>query len=149
MSENQADKNELAEQEFSLHPQLAADCLEIGDWPLCRLLRMNDRTYPWLILVPRRAGMREIIDLPRADQARLMEEIAVASDVLRRETGADKLNVAALGNAVPQLHVHVIGRFTTDPAWPRPIWGVVPPAPLDDTAESERLKWRAALFAAQ
>lgn len=135
----------MSETEFTLHPQLAADCLEIGDWPLCRLLRMNDSTYPWLILVPRRPAIREIIDLERSDQIRLMEEIALASAALRRETGAHKLNVAALGNAVPQLHVHVIARFTTDSAWPRPIWGVQPPVPLGAAADSERARWRAAL----
>jgi diadenosine tetraphosphate (Ap4A) HIT family hydrolase len=121
---------------FALHPQLSADTLQIGDWPLCRLLRMNDRNYPWLILVPRAAGIREIIDLSEVDQQRLMTEIGRASRVLRNLVAADKLNVAALGNAVPQLHVHVIARFTTDPAWPRPIWGVNPPAPFG-TAEAE------------
>jgi diadenosine tetraphosphate (Ap4A) HIT family hydrolase len=136
----------MSETEFTLHPQLAADCLDIGDWPLCRLLRMNDRTYPWLILVPRRAGIREIIDLAGPDRARLMEEIAAASETLRRETGAHKLNVAALGNAVPQLHVHVIARFTTDPAWPRPIWGIQPPLPLGDEADRECVRWQAALL---
>lgn len=134
----------MGEHDFSLHPQLAADCLVIGDWQLCRLLRMNDRTYPWLILVPRRGGIREIVDLDPPDRARLMEEIAAASELLRRETRAEKLNVAALGNAVPQLHLHVIARFASDPAWPRPIWGVTPPEPLAD-AEAERRKWQAVL----
>ncbi|WP_374309035.1 HIT domain-containing protein [Dongia sp.] len=131
---------------FALHPQLSADTLQIGDWPLCRLLRMNDRNYPWLILVPRAAGIREIIDLSEVDQQRLMTEIGRASRVLRNLVAADKLNVAALGNAVPQLHVHVIARFTTDPAWPRPIWGVNPPAPFGtDEAEAELARLRSAL----
>lgn len=139
----------MAEGEFSLHPQLAADCLDLGDWPLCRLLRMNDRTYPWLILVPRIAGVREIIDLAEADQMRLMQEIAQASKVLKRVTEADKLNVAALGNAVPQLHVHVIARFTRDAAWPKPIWGVVPPDAFTEDTMAETAKWRRALLPGQ
>lgn len=136
----------MSEAGFELHPQLAADCLVIGDWPLCRLLRMNDSTYPWLILVPRVPGMRDMIDLNDADQQRLMSEIGQASKVLRLVTRPDKLNVAALGNAVPQLHVHVIARFTKDAAWPKPIWGVVPPTALSaEEAAAELAKWRAAL----
>lgn len=136
--------------DFVLHPQLAADCLDLGDWPLCRLLRMNDRTYPWLILVPRVTGARDMIDLTEADQQRLMAEIGAASRILRTETRADKLNVAALGNVVPQLHVHVIARFTGDVAWPKPIWGVVPPAPFaPGEAEAEVLHWRTVLQRSQ
>lgn len=135
---------------FALHPQLAADCLEIGDWPLCRVLRMNDRTYPWLILVPRVAGARDMIDLTEADQMRLTREIALASTALRRELQCDKLNVAALGNVVPQLHIHVIARFTKDAAWPKPIWGVVPPVAMSaEESTRERARWRSALFSAQ
>ncbi|MBL9035731.1 MAG: HIT domain-containing protein, partial [Rhodospirillaceae bacterium] len=95
---------------FELHPQLAADGLFLADWPLCRVLRMNDRTYPWLILVPRRANIREIIDLVDEDQQILMQEIARASAALKTLRRPRKINVAALGNMVPQLHVHVIGR---------------------------------------
>lgn len=116
---------------FVLHPQLAADTLVLGDWPLCRLLRMNDRTYPWLILVPKRAEIREIIDLAETDQQRLMQEISAASHALRRSLTPDKINVAALGNVVPQLHVHIVARFTKDAAWPRPIWGVAPVVAFD------------------
>ncbi len=131
---------------FALHPQLSADTYEIGDWPLCRLLRMNDSNYPWLILVPKVAGIREIIDLDEDDQQRLMREIGQASRALRSLVVPDKLNVAALGNAVPQLHVHIIARFTTDPAWPRPIWGVNPPAPFGAAeAEAELARLRTAL----
>jgi diadenosine tetraphosphate (Ap4A) HIT family hydrolase len=128
---------------FELHPQLSADTFHVGDWPLCRVLRMNDAGFPWLILVPRRADIREIIDLAEADQRDLMSEIARASRALRDLVQPDKLNVAALGNAVPQLHVHVIARFRTDPAWPRPIWGVKPPEPFgarEAAAEIDRLK---------
>lgn len=136
----------MSDTDFTLHPQLAADCLDLGDWPLCRLLRMNDRSYPWLILVPRVVGARDMIDLSDADQQRLMGEIGEASRILRRVTAAEKLNVAALGNVVPQLHVHVIARFAGDAAWPKPIWGVVPPAPFPPAdAAAEAAKWRAAL----
>lgn len=116
---------------FRLHERLAADTVEVTRWPLCRVLLMNDRTYPWLILVPQRADLREIHHLAAADRGRLTEEIAAAARTLETECGADKINVAALGNVVPQLHVHVIARFRSDPAWPRPVWGVVPPEAYD------------------
>jgi diadenosine tetraphosphate (Ap4A) HIT family hydrolase len=128
---------------FTLHSQLAADCLFLADWPLCRILRMRDRNYPWLVLVPRRADMREIIDLDPSDQQMLLEEIGEACRAIQTLNRTDKLNVAALGNVVPQLHVHVVGRTTTDAAWPRPIWGVVPPLPiLDADAAGETALWR-------
>ncbi len=109
---------------FSLDPQLAADTFPIGRFALCRVLLMNDARFPWIILVPERAGMAEIIDLSADDRAVLMEEIAAASQGLKRLFGPDKLNVAALGNQVRQLHVHVIARFVSDAAWPRPVFGV-------------------------
>jgi diadenosine tetraphosphate (Ap4A) HIT family hydrolase len=131
---------------FDLHPQLAADGLFLADWPLCRVLRMNDRSYPWLILVPRLAGAREIIDLSGEDQQRLMLEIARASTALKTLRRPYKINVAALGNMVPQLHVHVIGRDESDPAWPKPVWGVAPANPFPPLeAEMELGAWRAAL----
>jgi diadenosine tetraphosphate (Ap4A) HIT family hydrolase len=131
---------------FELDPQLDHDCLFLTDWPLCRVLRMNDRAYPWLILVPRRVGKREIIDLSTADQAELLGEIGRASRAIKNALKPEKLNVAALGNVTPQLHVHVIGRFTDDAAWPRPIWGVQKPQPFDsDDAEVEVIQWRARL----
>lgn len=108
---------------WSLHPQLDNDTVGIGDLALSRLLLSKDATYPWLILAPRRAGAVEIIDLDHDDRARLMTEIARASEVLRGITGCGKLNVAALGNQVPQLHVHVIARRESDAAWPNPVWG--------------------------
>ncbi len=131
---------------FDLHPQLAADGLFLADWPLCRVLRMNDRTYPWLILVPRIGGIREIIDLEASEQQILMQEIARASEALKRLRRPHKINVAALGNMVPQLHVHVIGRDEGDPAWPKPVWGVVPADPFPPLeAEMEVGAWREAL----
>ncbi|SOD97194.1 HIT domain-containing protein [Caenispirillum bisanense] len=116
---------------FSLDDRLAADTVEIARWPLCRVLLMNDRTYPWLILVPQREGVSEVHELSRDDRVRLMDETAQAADLLHRFTKADKMNVAALGNMVRQLHVHVIARFADDPAWPKPVWGVRPAEPYD------------------
>src|SRR6185369_2129562 len=107
---------------FSLHPTLARDTVEVARLPLCRVLLMNDRRFPWLILVPEREDAREIVDLAPADRAVLIEKIAQASAALHSLFQPDKLNVGALGNVVPQLHVHVIARFATDPAWPGPVW---------------------------
>lgn len=114
---------------FELHAQLAADCIEVGRLHLSKVLLTNDSTYPWLILVPERPGLTEFYELDPMDRYRLSDEIVIASDVLRNLYNPDKMNVAALGNQVPQLHVHVIARKKTDPAWPGPIWGKVPVAP--------------------
>jgi diadenosine tetraphosphate (Ap4A) HIT family hydrolase len=115
--------------EFTLHERLAADTVEVTRWPLSLVLLMNARQWPWLILVPRRPGIRELYELSQPDQQALMSEIVRASEGLSQLVHPDKINVAALGNAVPQLHVHVIARFTSDPAWPNPVWGTVPPEP--------------------
>lgn len=109
---------------FALDPRLEADTLFVTDLTLSRLLLMNDARYPWLILVPRRAGSIEIVDLAREEQLTLMGEIARASELLLAEPGCDKINVGALGNIVRQLHVHVLARRVGDPAWPGPVWGV-------------------------
>lgn len=109
---------------FALDPRLAADTIPLGRLALSRVLLMNDARYPWLILVPERPDLAEIIDLPVADRITLMSEISAASEVLRAMHQPDKLNVGALGNRVRQLHVHVIGRFQSDEAWPGPVWGV-------------------------
>jgi diadenosine tetraphosphate (Ap4A) HIT family hydrolase len=111
---------------WSLHPQLEKDTINIGDLPLSRVLIINDANYPWLLLVPRRAGAVEITDLDEVAQAQLMTEIARVARALQDVTKPDKLNIAALGNVVPQLHVHIIARRRSDAAWPRPVWGVVP-----------------------
>ena len=112
---------------WSLHSQLKKDTIDIGDLPLCKVLVIKDAHYPWLLLVPRREGAVEIIDLDEVAQAHLMTEIARVSRALREVTQCHKLNVAALGNAVPQLHVHIIARFRNDAAWPKPVWGAAPP----------------------
>ncbi len=116
---------------WSLHSQLNKDTIDIGDLPLCKVLVIKDAHYPWLLLVPRRDGAVEIIDLDEVEQAQLMTEITRVSRALKEVTKCDKLNVAALGNLVPQLHVHIIARRTSDAAWPRPVWGVMPPLAHD------------------
>lgn len=115
---------------FQLHSKLATDTLLIGDWPLCRILLMNDNTFPWLILVPRIENVCEIIDLKEIDQQQLILEISRASRSLKAALNPDKLNIAALGNVVSQLHIHLIARYKTDSAWPRPIWGSTPSIPF-------------------
>lgn len=131
---------------FELHSRLQADTVFLADWPLCRVLLMNETAYPWLILVPRRAAIAEIGDLDPADRAGLIEEIARLSAIMRTRLSPDRINVAALGNVVSQLHVHVIARFETDPAWPRPVWGAVPAAPHDAGRLAEAAQsWRTLL----
>ena len=119
---------------FVLHPQLAADCHVIGDAPLCRLLLMEDSQYPWCILVPRRDHVREIYELSAADRGQLLEESVALGEAMMTICDGDKLNVAALGNAVPQLHLHHIVRRHSDAAWPAPVWGRHPPRPYDADA---------------
>lgn len=125
---------------FELHPTLAADTAEIARWSLCRVLLMDEINYPWLILVPERAGVTELHQLSRQDRILLIEEVAHASERLAAHAGAGKINVAALGNVVPQLHVHVIARFQGDPAWPRPVWGAVPVRRYEPAALRQRLE---------
>ncbi len=109
--------------DWALHPQLAADTVAVARWPLCDLLLMDDDHWPWLILVPRVAGARELFDLDPAAAARRDGEVRRAARGLQAATSAHKINVAALGNVVEQLHVHVIARQLGDPGWPRPVWG--------------------------
>ncbi len=116
---------------FSLHPQLAADTVPVGDLALSRLLLANDANYPWLILVPRRPGVTELIELTETDRAQLVTETDAAARALKAITECEKLNVAALGNVVAQLHVHVIGRRHSDKAWPKPVWGAATATPYD------------------
>ncbi len=111
---------------WSLHPGLATDTIQLGDLPLSRVLVVDDINYPWLLVVPRRPGVQEVLDLDEVERAQLMTEIARAARALKAVTHCDKLNIAALGNLVPQLHVHVIARRRSDAAWPKPVWGAVP-----------------------
>ena len=117
----------MTESTWSLHPQLAADTVPVGDLALSRVLLADDANYPWLILVPRRPSVIELIDLEESEQVQLLGEIASAGRVLKSVTECEKLNIAALGNVVAQLHVHVIGRRHSDAAWPKPVWGAVQP----------------------
>jgi diadenosine tetraphosphate (Ap4A) HIT family hydrolase len=112
---------------WSLHPQLAMDTVPVSDFPLARVLLATDANYPWLILVPRLPGLVELIDLEENAQVQLLGEVAAAARALKAITACDKLNIAALGNQVSQLHVHVIARRRNDPAWPKPVWGVKAP----------------------
>lgn len=132
---------------FELHDRLAADTVTVTDWPLCRIVLMNDATYPWVVMVPRRHGVTEVHELDAGDRAVLVEEIAEAARRLHHHVKADKMNVAALGNVVPQLHVHVIARFVGDAAWPKPIWGVSPARPYGEDALAERVATLRTLFA--
>lgn len=118
--------------DFELHPRLAADCFALAELPLSRLLLMNDAQYPWCILVPRRAGIREIYELSDNDQLALLRESSMLGRALMQAFAGSKLNVAALGNVVPQLHVHHIVRYENDPTWPAPVWGRHPARPYED-----------------
>lgn len=113
---------------WALHPQLAHDTVPVGDMPLSRVLLSNDANYPWLIVVPRLPGLVELIDLEENDQIQLLAEISDAARALKEITECEKLNIAALGNVVAQLHVHIIGRGHDDAAWPKPVWGAAPPS---------------------
>jgi diadenosine tetraphosphate (Ap4A) HIT family hydrolase len=109
---------------FQLHPQLTADTHFVRDLNLCRVLLMNDRRFPWLILVPMREGMRDLVDMLPGDQGQVTKEINRVSRLLQTKFKPTKLNIAALGNITPQLHIHVIARFENDAAWPKPVWCV-------------------------
>lgn len=125
---------------FELHPQLASDTQPVARFPLCDVLLMDNANHPWLVLVPRVAEAEELIDLDEAQQVELMREVARASRVLQAVFQPHKLNVAALGNLVKQLHVHVIARFEDDIAWPRPVWGSADAQPYSPEALIDRIK---------
>ncbi|GAB5471216.1 MAG: hypothetical protein Kilf2KO_42460 [Rhodospirillales bacterium] len=115
--------------DFVLHELLVKESHEIVDWPLCKVLLMDDATYPWLVLVPR---LPDVLDLDQLDDATLdvcMREVTAASRNLKQLSKAQKMNVASLGNICPQLHIHIIARFRDDPAWPGPVWGKAPRSP--------------------
>jgi len=127
---------------FVLHPRLMVDTTVVVDWKLSRVLLMNDKRFPWLILVPRRVGLSEIFELDETERMQLMSEIARASEKLKawgRARGCgDKINVANIGNLVPQLHVHVVARGKGDPAWPGTVWNAGPSVPYG-AAEISRI----------
>jgi len=132
----------------SLDQRLAADTIPIGDLALSSVLLMDDARFPWFILVPRRAGASELTDLSDEEAAQLMSEIRIATRVMLELAKPDKVNVGALGNVVAQLHVHVVGRFRSDPAWPGPVWGHGSRTPYPAHAASALVERAAALFAA-
>jgi len=123
-----------------IHPQLLQDCVVIGRFPLCHLLLMKDANYPWLILVPDRDDISEIFQLPPEDQQQLMKESSQLAETLAAKFQADKINIAALGNMVPQLHIHHVVRYQDDAAWPAPIWGTVPVKPYTESELSEQTR---------
>ncbi len=124
---------------FSLHSQLAADCHLVGDLDLSRVLLLDDSRYPWVILVPRRLDVREIYELSAADRATLLDESCRVGEFMMEVFSGDKLNVAALGNLVPQLHLHHVIRSREDPAWPAPVWGHSPRVPYQPAGLADRL----------
>ena len=126
---------------FELHPRLKQDCHELGRFPLSRLLLMNDRRFPWFILVPERQDIREIFHLGEADRSQLLRESCHLSAGIDAAFRPDKLNIAAIGNLVPQLHVHHIARYQTDPLWPATVWGSGPAVPYS-AGELEELRAR-------
>ncbi|KPP98864.1 HIT domain-containing protein [Marinobacter sp. HL-58] len=128
---------------FVLHERLEADTVSLGRSGLCEVRLMNDSNWPWILLVPRIAGVREIYELAREQQQQLLAESSVLGKGMMELFGGDKLNVAALGNMVPQLHLHHIVRFEGDPAWPGPVWGKLPPRHYGE-AELAELKSRLA-----
>jgi diadenosine tetraphosphate (Ap4A) HIT family hydrolase len=133
---------------WELHPDLLRDTVEVARLPLCRVGLMNDSTYPWLVLSPMLPRLRDLHDVPAAHHAALMDEIGRASRALQAVYAPDKINVAALGNMTPQLHIHIIARSASDPAWAKPVWGIVPAKPYDAAAQGETIaKIRQALAA--
>ncbi len=133
---------------FALDSRLAAATLPVGDLALSSVLLQNDSRFPWLVLVPRRPGLVELTDLGDADYRTLADEIRLATRVMLDLARPDKVNVAALGNVVPQMHVHVVGRFRSDPAWPGPVWGFGTPAPYPHHAAAALVERAQGLFAA-
>lgn len=125
---------------FELHPRLAQDSAVIGEFDLSLLLLSRDANYPWCILVPKREDIYEIHHLTEEEQLQLIRESCRLSEVMTSLFDADKMNVAALGNVVRQLHVHHIARFTDDPAWPQPIWGKLPAKEYYPAEFAERVK---------
>jgi len=130
---------------IKLHPQLEKDCIVIGEFSLCSLLLLNDANYPWFILLPNRENISEIHQLSVTDQHQLMAESMFFSRCLEQVFHPDKLNIAALGNVVPQLHIHHIARFNTDACWPAPVWGAVSSTPYHkeqvETVKKQLLRW--------
>ncbi|MEW9798238.1 HIT domain-containing protein [Alteromonas sp. CYL-A6] len=131
---------------FKLDERLQGDTLKVADLPLCRVLLMNDSQFPWLILVPRRDNVIEFTELSETDQQQLWQESLHVSRVMQQVFGPDKMNVAALGNVVSQLHVHHVARYKNDVAWPHPVWGRQPAIPYSEQDATTRCSQLAALL---
>ncbi|EPN6729264.1 HIT domain-containing protein [Pseudomonas sp. GD03817] len=128
---------------FVLDSRLQQDSLVLGEFSLCQLLLSKDANYPWFILVPKRAGVSELFELDAAEQQQLWQETTLLAEALKASYGADKMNVATLGNVVSQLHMHVIVRQRDDAAWPAPVWGKCAPVGYtDDQLQAVRLRLR-------
>jgi diadenosine tetraphosphate (Ap4A) HIT family hydrolase len=124
---------------FHLHARLEQDCIPVGHFELCQLLMMNDSQYPWFILVPEVAGATEMYQLTKTQRALLIEESCYLAEILAGLYQADKMNIAAIGNLVPQLHIHHVVRYQTDIAWPGPIWGKFPALPYTEQQVEDNL----------
>jgi len=131
---------------FELHPKLAEDCFHLGNFELSQLLMMNDYHFPWFILVPQRANITEIFQLSESDQIQLIKESSYLSSIIKTQFKATKINVAALGNMVPQLHLHVIGRFNFDTSWPHPVWGRAQSLAYTNEQLMERIEFMRSAF---
>lgn len=125
---------------FELDSRLVSDTVLVGDFPLCRLLMHRDANYPWFILVPRLEAVTEIYHLSEEDRQQLMRESCQLAEALVDVFSPDKINIATLGNMVPQLHMHHVARYKTDGAWPNPIWGAQAPATYSDAQRCQRLE---------
>lgn len=123
---------------FTLHPTLQKDTVEVARLDICHVLLIRDKTYPWLILVPHKEGLRDLDDLSTDELIQVMAEVDRVSKAMKRIFHPYKMNIAALGNVVEQLHIHVIARFKDDPAWPAPVWGAGPSVDYDEN-ERNRL----------
>ena len=117
---------------FSINPQLEQDSIFLDRWTLCDVRLINDQQYPWILLIPRREGVRDLHELTQEDYLQLMKESRRLSETMQTVFQSEKMNVAALGNVVPQLHLHHIARYQSDPAWPKPVWGVFPMQPYSN-----------------
>ncbi|MBL4613418.1 MAG: HIT domain-containing protein [Magnetovibrio sp.] len=124
---------------FTLHPTLKKDTVQIIRLEICRVLLMRDKTYPWLVLVPAKEGLRDLDDLNEADRIQVIAEVDRVSKAMKHIYSPYKMNVAALGNMVEQLHIHVVARSKNDPAWPAPVWGVAPAVDYDDNARTQTI----------
>lgn len=125
---------------FALDPRIEADSVFVADLRLCQARLMDDARFAWLVLLPQREGMVEITDLEPADRQILMAEIALCAAALKAATRCLKINVGALGNVVPQLHVHVVARTPADEAWPGPVWGTGPARPYDEMDRTRMIR---------